>query len=499
MPSSRSESLKAPQLSSDDLVPFDHVAAGHDGVRSTISGSLIVKPCTKQEVDFYEASALHPAFQEFMPLFIGSLSSADQQQPQAISAAHESGAIFLPAPGNPPNSSAGPDNPTSHPCLCHPRLRLPHGQKSLLENVAAGFRRPNVLDVKLGARLWADDAPPAKRSKLDAVSKETTSSILGYRIAGMKVWTGEGGETDEGTRTNPFETRHEGGEGAKGEVIEKNGYRRYDKWYGRSFNAQNVKQGFETFLAGAKAGPVDRSKMVAQRVANELKNLQEVLKSEESRMYSASVLVVYEGDPDAFEHALEEEKRISQEEDQEDAEDDGDDDDDEDEDENIEFEFSEEAMEVQLGDGKTQQVININIDSQNPAISQLPDLGDDEDEETPQISAGRGHNFRKWNHLQIAESHHVPTRALLGRSVWKGPNIVPIPLPRTLPPPPNTPPIRTQKRSATILPNFVGIRFAVHNGKTYQEVYITEEMVGRKLGEYVATRKRFTYKQSKNK
>ncbi|KAJ5697721.1 hypothetical protein N7540_001148 [Penicillium herquei] len=92
-----------------------------------------------------------------------------------------------------------------------------------------------------------------------------------------------------------------------------------------------------------------------------------------------------------------------------------------------------------------------------------------------------------------------PTRALLGRSVWKGPNLVPLALPRTLPAPPNTPPIRTQKRAATILPNFVGLRFAVHNGKTYQEVLITEEMVGRKLGEYVATRKRFTYKQSKNK
>ena len=32
----------------------------------------------------------------------------------------------------------------------------------------------------------------------------------------------------------------------------------------------------------------------------------------------------------------------------------------------------------------------------------------------------------------------------------------------------------------------MGLRFAVHNGKTYQEVLITEEMVGRKLGEYVA-------------
>ncbi|KAL4872631.1 hypothetical protein BDV12DRAFT_161888 [Aspergillus spectabilis] len=93
---------------------------------------------------------------------------------------------------------------------------------------------------------------------------------------------------------------------------------------------------------------------------------------------------------------------------------------------------------------------------------------------------------------------HV-TRALFKRSVWKGPNIVPLPLPRQLPPPPGTPPIRTQRRAATILPNFVGLRFSIHNGKTYQDVLITEEMVGRKLGEYVATRKRFTYKHSKNR
>ncbi|KAJ5177954.1 Ribosomal protein S19 [Penicillium coprophilum] len=93
-----------------------------------------------------------------------------------------------------------------------------------------------------------------------------------------------------------------------------------------------------------------------------------------------------------------------------------------------------------------------------------------------------------------------PTRALFGRSVWKGPNIVPYsPSPTHSSPSTQHPPIRTTKRAATILPNFVGLRFAVHNGKTYVEIQVTEEMVGRKLGEYVATRKRFTYKQSKNK
>lgn len=39
-------------------------------------------------------------------------------------------------------------------------------------------------------------------------------------------------------------------------------------------------------------------------------------------------------------------------------------------------------------------------------------------------------------------------------------------------------------RSATILPSFVGLRFEVHNGKIYNSVKITEDMVGHKLGEF---------------
>lgn len=46
------------------------------------------------------------------------------------------------------------------------------------------------------------------------------------------------------------------------------------------------------------------------------------------------------------------------------------------------------------------------------------------------------------------------------------------------------PPIRTQARSATILPNFIGLTFQVYNGKVYHDVTITEDMVGHKLGEF---------------
>ena len=387
--------------------PPELTMSDSDGVRRTLSGSLIVKPCTKQEVDFYESSARHPAVQEFMPLYIGSLTSAEQQQPLAIAAAQESGAVFLPAPGNPPTHSACPaqsPTPTLPTTSATPVLHettkgipqpeqpwVPSGGKKLetglsivLENVASGFRRPNVLDVKLGARLWADDAPAAKRSKLDTVSKETTSASLGYRIAGMKVWTGEDGESDAGGRTNPYATKYEGAEGAKGEVIEKNGYRRYDKWYGRSFNEQNVKEGFETFLAGAKAGSIDRSTMIAKRVVDELKNVQQVLESEESRMYSSSVLVVYEADPEAMELALEEEKKLAEQgpECQED-------DDDEDE-EDVQFEINEEEFELvgmQLGEGMPlpQRAINISIDPQSAQMPELGDADEDDDEETPKV------------------------------------------------------------------------------------------------------------------
>jgi small subunit ribosomal protein S19 len=48
--------------------------------------------------------------------------------------------------------------------------------------------------------------------------------------------------------------------------------------------------------------------------------------------------------------------------------------------------------------------------------------------------------------------------------------------------------IKTWSRRSTILPQFVGLNFAVHNGKKFIPVFITEEMVGQKLGEYSPTR-----------
>ena len=49
-------------------------------------------------------------------------------------------------------------------------------------------------------------------------------------------------------------------------------------------------------------------------------------------------------------------------------------------------------------------------------------------------------------------------------------------------------PIKTWSRRSTIVPDFVGLTIAVHNGKTHVPVYVTEKMVGHKLGEFALTR-----------
>jgi small subunit ribosomal protein S19 len=49
-------------------------------------------------------------------------------------------------------------------------------------------------------------------------------------------------------------------------------------------------------------------------------------------------------------------------------------------------------------------------------------------------------------------------------------------------------PIKTWSRRSTILPSFIGVTIAVHNGRQHVPVLITENMVGHKLGEFAATR-----------
>ena len=59
--------------------------------------------------------------------------------------------------------------------------------------------------------------------------------------------------------------------------------------------------------------------------------------------------------------------------------------------------------------------------------------------------------------------------------------------------------IKTWSRRSTIFPVFIGHTFAVHNGKEFIPVYVTEDMVGHKLGEFVPTRKFGGHGENKKK
>ncbi|KAF8242907.1 SAICAR synthase-like protein [Wilcoxina mikolae CBS 423.85] len=236
--------LNSAKLKASNLKAFDLAAAGHEGVLSDESGSVVVKPCTAREVSFYETSLLHPSFAVWMPAFFGTLTLSDEIESTAR-----------------------------------------HGKPSdrefslVLQNLCYGFKKPCVLDIKLGAQLWDEHAPQDKRDRLDTISDNTTSRALGFRVAGMKVWKKEGNT---------------------------NGYKVYDKHYGRVFTADNVIDALQEYFASDITPK--QAKLIAGRFLAKVRAIKEVLESQESRMYSASFLFVYEGDGKVLDQALEDEK-----------------------------------------------------------------------------------------------------------------------------------------------------------------------------------------------
>jgi 1D-myo-inositol-tetrakisphosphate 5-kinase/inositol-polyphosphate multikinase len=211
-----------------------------------------------------------------MPTFLGTLTLDEQQNGQSI---EEAGAALIakhtiPEVVVPTKSSK----------------KIVTDQAVVLENAAHGFVRPNILDVKLGVRLWADDAHPDKKTRFDKVTEETTHKDLGFRIAGMRVWQG-----------------HK----AVGKDIDAEGYKIFDKNYGRfTIQKDNVHEAFQNFIFAESAGIDDElGRLVAQAFHADISRIQEILEGQESRMFSASLLFVFEGDGVALRAAMEEASR----------------------------------------------------------------------------------------------------------------------------------------------------------------------------------------------
>ncbi|KAH9882107.1 hypothetical protein J1614_001279 [Plenodomus biglobosus] len=274
------------------LQAFGNAAAGHDGVLSDETGAVVVKPCTPAEISFYESvTASHPDLVPFLPTYMGQLSlSADQTAVEAV----ESGTI---------QTADGVE-------------RL-HGKKLstdihiVLENITNGFKKPNVLDLKLGAQLWDDAAKPEKRVKLDEVSNKTTSGSLGFRIAGMRTYKGaEVSDVPDDLKDYV-------------EADKESGYWVYNKMYGRKFGTEDINDGFVAYVfPGAKTeAEQDRAREVLAYFLGEVKDIIEVFERKESRMYSASILLVYEGDIEEYANTKQKLRSAQPEEDEDEDED----------------------------------------------------------------------------------------------------------------------------------------------------------------------------------
>jgi 1D-myo-inositol-tetrakisphosphate 5-kinase/inositol-polyphosphate multikinase len=235
------------------LKAFENAAAGHDGVLSDESGELVIKPCTAAEIEFYQESvAEHPKFYELMPTFMGTLTLGNPAETLDSTAAQEE-----------------LTQDEKDKSLLHGK-KLSTESAIVLENLEYGFQQANVLDLKLGARLWADGTKPDKAERLDKVAAETTSGSLNFRIAGMKVWNGQ-----------TFDI--------------------YDKFYGRKFTKDNISDAFATFFSSLSAGvPKDDARQLLETILADITKARHSLERSESRMYSASILIVYEGDNNAL-------------------------------------------------------------------------------------------------------------------------------------------------------------------------------------------------------
>lgn len=264
-------------------------------------GEIFVKPCTPSEINFYQsANEQYPEFAQLMPTYLGDLvlTPTDGNVGEAVAELVSENGFFQSsqveimssirehitmAPKKPQPADSVSWTPSQG-------KKIKTDKGVVLQNETFGFKRANILDVKLGTRLYADDAPDQKKQRFQKISKDTTHHNLGFRIAGMRVFRGSDDPED----------------------LDDEEYMIYDKDYGRvSVNDDNVAAELQRFIFNQTAG-IDPSlgKAVCACFARDLANVLDVMSRHESRMYSTSLLFVFEGDGHALAQAIQENNEI---------------------------------------------------------------------------------------------------------------------------------------------------------------------------------------------
>jgi inositol-polyphosphate multikinase len=247
---------------------------------------LFIKPCTQAEIDFYqEAEAHHTEFADWMPIFMGTLmlsaatdvEDINEQLPAVADIISEEMKEAVVEMAHENAARAAGDRVRGKALITDRAI--------VLENTAFGYVEPNIMDVKMGRRLWADDASEEKKKRFDKIRYETTHEQFGFRIAGMRVYKGSPNEKE----------------------LDREGYKIYGKDWGRvDVNADNIITSFRKYIFNSSAKIDDEvGRAVARAFKTDLVRIRDVLERQRTRMYSASLLFVFEGDGTALRAAIE--------------------------------------------------------------------------------------------------------------------------------------------------------------------------------------------------
>lgn len=217
-----------------ELIPANDVVGGHAGMLRDSSNLQILKPIRNRrghaEAEFYRTAfdrrkkSGPPA--TFMPQYYGvsTLQAEEEQEDQPIS---------------------------TEPYI-------------VLEDLTAGYRKPCILDVKMGVQTWDEDAAPAKVES--ERSKYPPQQKVGFRLTGMRVW-------------NANERK----------------YREHGRSFGYKLHEGTLTRAFEEFLWDGQRFRVE----VAEQILTKLDDIEAWMAEQSSfRFYGSSLLIIYEGEDD---------------------------------------------------------------------------------------------------------------------------------------------------------------------------------------------------------
>lgn len=268
-------------MSNSPLLPGPTIAAtrplkaqvgGHAGIETTEDDSLLIKPALPREIEFYQRIAAAGDHDElsklrnWTPKFLGVLKLEGQLKDS--NAVGDGNMEIVPVHGN----------------------IVPEDKERLvLENVAYGFVKPCILDVKLGTVLYDQDAPPEKQARMIKVAHNTTSGETGVRFTGFQVYGNDSSE--------PILTPKSYGRSIKKEQLPDVTEMFFPVSSAPYPSPPNSTETSDSDVSKPQSGlPAILLHCVLTTLQADLEELKATIANIEMRMVGGSILIVYEGD-----------------------------------------------------------------------------------------------------------------------------------------------------------------------------------------------------------